>query len=111
VLLHTVGAKSGLPRTTPVVYRADGDRLIVFASKAGAPDDPAWFHNIVADPNLTIEYRTDTGVARSAARSEELKGEERDRLYAAQAADAPQFKEYEEKTDRTIPVVALYPEG
>ena len=107
VLLRTVGAKSGEPRTTPVVYRRDGDRLILFASKAGAPEDPAWFHNIIADPDLTIELGQDGRVVARKATAVELHGEERDRLFEQQAADVPTFREYQEKTTRTIPVVAL----
>ena len=107
VLLKTVGAKSGEPRTTPVVYRRDGDRLIVFASKAGAPEHPAWYHNILADPDLTIEVREDGGVVTRTAKAVELHGEERDRLFEEQATEIPTFREYAEKTTRTIPVVAL----
>ncbi len=107
VLLKTVGAKSGEPRTTPVVYRPDGDRLIVFASKAGAPEDPAWFHNIVADPDLKVELGEDGRVVTRTAKAVELHGEERDRLFEQQAADVPTFREYQEKTTRKIPVVAL----
>jgi len=107
VLLRTVGAKSGEPRTTPVVYRRDGDRLIVFASKAGAPEHPAWFHNILADPGLTIEVGQEGQVVARKARAVELHGEERDRLFEQQATEIPTFREYEQKTTRKIPVVAL----
>jgi len=107
VLLKTVGAKSGTPRTTPVVYRRDGDRIVVFASKAGAPEDPAWFRNILADPDLKIELGEDGRVVTRTARAVQLHGEERDRLFEEQATEIPTFREYAEKTTRTIPVVAL----
>ena len=107
VLLRTVGAKSGEPRTTPVVYRRDGDRLIVFASKAGAPEHPAWFHNILADPDLTIEVGQEGEVVARKARAVELHGEERDRLFEQQATEIPTFREYEQKTTRKIPVVEI----
>jgi deazaflavin-dependent oxidoreductase (nitroreductase family) len=103
LLLTTTGAKSGKKHTTPVMYLEDGDRVLVFASKAGAPSNPAWYHNLRANPEATVEVGTDT--YRVAA--EVLEGEERDRLYAKQAAAYPGFAEYQEKTDRVIPVVAL----
>jgi deazaflavin-dependent oxidoreductase (nitroreductase family) len=103
LLLTTTGAKSGKKHTTPVMYLDDGDRVLVFASKAGAPTNPAWFHNLRANPEATVEVGADT--YRVAA--EVLEGEERDRLYAKQAAAYPGFAEYQEKTDRVIPVVAL----
>ncbi len=105
VLLHTTGAKSGQPRVNPVVYRPVGDDLAVFASAAGAHSHPAWFHNLKADPEVTIELggETLTAVAREAT------GAERDEIWEAQKADAPGFAEYEAKTDRTIPVVLLTP--
>jgi len=105
VLLHTTGAKSGQPRVNPVVYRPVGDDLAVFASAAGADSHPAWFHNLKADPEVTIELggETRTAVAREAT------GAERDEIWEAQKADAPGFAEYEAKTDRTIPVVLLTP--
>ena len=105
VLLHHTGAKSGVERVTPLMYRPDGDRIVIFASKAGAPDNPAWFHNLVANPETTIEIGDETGVA---VRAEVLEGEERDRVWNAQKAAVPQFAEYELSAgDRVIPVVAL----
>ncbi len=105
VLLHHTGAKSGRERVTPLMYRPDGDRIIIFASKAGAPDNPAWFHNLVANPETTIEVGDETGVA---VRAKVLEGEERDRIWNGQKADVPQFAEYEVSAgDRVIPVVAL----
>ncbi len=105
VLLHHTGAKSGRERVTPLMYRPDGDRIIIFASKSGAPDNPAWFHNLVANPETTIEVGDETGVA---VRAKVLEGEERDRIWNGQKADVPQFAEYEVSAgDRVIPVVAL----
>jgi deazaflavin-dependent oxidoreductase (nitroreductase family) len=103
VLLTTTGARSGQPRTNPVVARIEGDNLYVFASKAGAPTNPDWFHNLVAHPEVTVELGTDTFTARA----EVVQGDERDRVYAAQAAEFPNFAEYEASTDRVIPVVRL----
>ena len=107
LLLHHVGARTGTPRVNPLMYRRDGDRYVVFASKAGAPTSPDWYHNLKANPATTIEVGTDTiDVAAS-----EATGEERDRLYGAQSEERPQFAEYQAKTDRVIPVVVLTPTG
>ena len=103
LLLHTTGAKSGKQRTNPVMYLPDGERLLVFASKAGAPTNPDWFHNLVANPRATV----DVGDESFEVKATVITGEERDRLYAKQAELYPGFAEYEEKTTRTIPVVAL----
>ena len=105
LLLHHVGARTGTPRINPLMYNRDGDRYVVFASKAGAPTNPDWYHNLKANPNATIEVGTDTiDVVAS-----EATGEERDRLYHAQAELRPQFAEYQKKTSRVIPVVVLTP--
>ena len=107
LLLHHVGAKSGTDRVSPLVYLADDGRYVIFASKAGAPENPAWYHNLIASPATTIEVGADTipVVAHVA------EGEERDRLFAAQSAAMPNFAEYQEKTTRRIPVVVLTPNG
>jgi deazaflavin-dependent oxidoreductase (nitroreductase family) len=105
LLLTTTGAKSGQARTAPVVYLPDGDRYIVFASKAGAPTNPDWYHNLVANPKVSVEVGSDRFDADAAP----LTGEERDRLYAEQAKRFPGFKDYQERTTRVIPVVALTP--
>jgi deazaflavin-dependent oxidoreductase (nitroreductase family) len=105
LLLHHTGAKSGKRRVTPLAYLSDGGRYAVFATKAGAPTNPDWYHNLIAQPNVTIEVGTDTIVAVAS----ETSGEERDRLYRAQAERSPQFAEYEKQTDRVIPVVVLTP--
>jgi deazaflavin-dependent oxidoreductase (nitroreductase family) len=105
VLLHHLGGKSGTWRIAPLVYLADGDRYVIFASKAGAPEHPAWFHNLKAHPETKIEVGTETlDVVATVA-----EGEERERLYKTQAELAPQFAEYQNKTTRVIPVVVLTP--
>lgn len=103
LLLTTKGRRSGQPRTSPMMYLADDDRLLVFASKGGAPTHPDWYVNLVDDPQVTVEV----GTERYAARASVLEGEERDRFYAEQARRYPGFAGYQEKTDRVIPVVAL----
>lgn len=103
LLLTTTGAKSGQRRTTPTMYLRDGDRLLIFASKGGAPANPAWYHNLVAHPEVTVEVGPETYEATATV----LNGDERDRLYARQAELYPQFGEYQTKTTRKIPVVAL----
>jgi len=103
LLLTTTGAKSGHQHTSPVVYTTDGDRLVIIASYAGRPNNPAWFHNLVANPEVTVEIPGDTFSARAVVAS----GEYRDRLYAAQAKLMPAFDEYQSKTTRQIPVVTL----
>lgn len=105
LLLTSTGAKSGQQRTTPVVYQQDGDRLVIFASKAGAPTHPAWFHNLRANPTATVEVGNDTVEVDAVVTD----GEERQRLFSRQKQLMPQFAEYEQKTTRQIPVVALQP--
>jgi deazaflavin-dependent oxidoreductase (nitroreductase family) len=104
LLLHTTGAKTGAGRINPLAYLiADGDRLCVFATYGGRPENPAWYHNLMANPQVTIEV----GAERFAAIATEVTGEERDRIYAQQAEFNPGFAEYESKTTRVIPVIAL----
>jgi deazaflavin-dependent oxidoreductase (nitroreductase family) len=103
LLLTTTGAKSGNQHTTPVVYTTDGDRLVIIASKGGAPTNPAWYHNLVANPTVTIELPDETFEARAVV----TKGEERQRLFDSQAAQMPNFNDYAAKTTREIPVIAL----
>lgn len=103
LLLTTTGAKSGRTYTTPLVYLQDGERRLIFASKAGAPTSPDWYHNLVANPTVTVEVGTD----RYDATAVVITGEERDRLYARQVETTPIFGEYQQKTTRVIPVVAL----
>jgi deazaflavin-dependent oxidoreductase (nitroreductase family) len=103
LLLTTTGTKSGEGRTTPLVYSRDADRIVVIASKGGAPKHPAWFLNLRANPEVTVEVGTEKFVARASV----AEGAERDRLYAQQAAQMPAFDEYQQKTTRRIPVVVL----
>ena len=103
LLITTTGAKSGQRHTNPIMYLADGDRLLVFASKRGAPTNPDWYHNLVAHPEVTVEVGTETYEATATV----LNGEERDRFYARQAELYPQFGEYQASTTRKIPVIAL----
>jgi deazaflavin-dependent oxidoreductase (nitroreductase family) len=103
LLLTTTGAKSGKRRTNPVMYLRDSDRLLVFASKGGAPTNPDWYHNLVAHPEVTVEVGTQTYEATATP----LTGEERDRLFAKQAGLYPQFGAYQARTTRKIPVIAL----
>jgi deazaflavin-dependent oxidoreductase (nitroreductase family) len=105
LLLHTRGARSGEERINPMMYLADGDRLVVFASKGGAPTNPDWYHNLVANPDVEIEV----GTERRSVRARVAEGEEHDQLYAEQSKRYPQFAKYQEGTDRTIPVVILEP--
>ncbi|MFD4586261.1 nitroreductase/quinone reductase family protein [Streptomyces sp. NPDC087659] len=104
LLLTTTGARSGAPHTTPVGYLADGgDRVLVIASAGGSPKHPDWYHNIVANPRLTVE----DGVFTYEARAVILDGEERERAFARAVEADPGWAEYQAKTDRVIPVVAL----
>jgi deazaflavin-dependent oxidoreductase (nitroreductase family) len=103
ILVTHKGAKSGTDRTTPLVYTTDGDRIVIIASKAGSPTSPDWYHNLRANPDVTVEI----GTEKFPARAKVVTGEERRRLYDAQAALMPNFKEYQEKTTREIPVVVL----
>jgi deazaflavin-dependent oxidoreductase (nitroreductase family) len=104
LLLHTTGKRSGAPRTSPLVYRPHGaDGWVVFASFGGAPKDPAWFANLVADPDVTIEVGTDTVDVRARV----AEGAEHEELWSAQKAEVPTFADYEAKAGRTIPVVVL----
>lgn len=103
LLLTTKGAKSGEERTTPLVYSRDGERLVIIASMGGAPKHPAWYLNLVANPDVTVEV----GTEKFGAKARVANGEERERLYAQQAAAMPAFNEYAQKTTRVIPVVVL----
>jgi deazaflavin-dependent oxidoreductase (nitroreductase family) len=105
LLLHHTGAKSGTRRVNPVAYLADDGRYVVFASRGGAPSNPAWYHNLVAHPEATVEVGTDT----IDVLASEASGEERERLYGAQVERIPQFGEYQKRTQRLIPVIVLTP--
>ena len=103
LLLTTIGAKSGKRRVNPMMYKPEGERLFVFASKAGADTNPDWFHNVIANPNVTVEVGEDTIEMTATV----VEGAERDRVYAEQAELYPGFAEYQAGTERIIPVVAL----
>jgi len=105
LLLHHTGAKTGQARINPLAYLADDGRYVIFASKGGAPEHPAWYRNLKAHPDVQIEVGKDT----IKVHAEEVAGEERDRLFRAQAERLPQFSEYEQKTERVIPVIVLTP--
>ncbi len=103
LLLTTTGTRSGQSRTTPLVYTTDGDRIVIIASKAGAPTNPDWYHNLVTNPMATVEV----GVEKFQARAKVAEDAERERLYNRQAEQMPGFAEYQKKTTRQIPVVVL----
>jgi deazaflavin-dependent oxidoreductase (nitroreductase family) len=103
LLLTTTGAKTGRSFTTPLVYSKDGDRFVIIASKAGAPTNPAWYHNLLAHPTVTVEIGTDSFQVKATP----AKGDERERLFNQQAKAMPAFDEYRKKTTRQIPVIIL----
>jgi deazaflavin-dependent oxidoreductase (nitroreductase family) len=105
LLLHHTGARSGRSRINPLVYQSDGERYVVFASKAGAPANPDWYHNLKAHGEVTIEVGTDT----IEVLATDATGEERDRLFSTQEKRFPVFSEYAKQTDRVIPVIVLTP--
>jgi deazaflavin-dependent oxidoreductase (nitroreductase family) len=107
LLLHNVGAKSGTDFVTPLVYLDDGGTWVIFASKGGAPNNPGWYHNLKANPAVSIEVGSET----VDVTAEEATGEERDRLYSIQEEQQPQFADYAQNTDRKIPVIVLKPRG
>jgi deazaflavin-dependent oxidoreductase (nitroreductase family) len=111
LLLHATGAKSGIERTQPLMFMRDGDGpWFIFASYAGGPKDPAWFKNLVANPDAAISVGDGKTIERVPVRARVLEGEERDTTYAEQARRFPQFAEYEKKTSReVIPVIELTP--
>jgi deazaflavin-dependent oxidoreductase (nitroreductase family) len=104
ILLTTTGAKSGQPRTAPIAYSTDGDRLVILASKGGAPTNPDWYHNLLAHPIVTVELGTEQFQACASVVTDE---QEYERLYAQHAGLMPGFAEYRKKTTRKIPVVIL----
>jgi deazaflavin-dependent oxidoreductase (nitroreductase family) len=103
VLLHHIGAKSGVERIAPLVYLAADDRLFIFGSKGGADENPAWYHNLIAHPKVTVELGTETFTVTASV----VTGAERDKYFAKQVAAAPGFGEYQQKTTRIIPVIEL----
>lgn len=107
LLLHTTGARTGAERVNPLMYLDEDGRRFVFASAGGAPAHPDWYHNLRAHPDVEVEVGAET----YRARAEVVGADERDRIYAEQARQYPQFGEYEEKTSRKIPVIVLHPVG
>ena len=103
LILHSTGARSGLERLTPLVYRKEGERFFIFASKGGSDSHPDWYHNLKANPPVDVEIGADT----SSATAVEINGSERDAVYARQAAAISNFAEYQAGTDRIIPVFEL----
>jgi deazaflavin-dependent oxidoreductase (nitroreductase family) len=103
LLLRTTGAKSGIERTNPMMYLDDEGHRYVFASKAGADSNPDWYHNLVANPEVTVELGGET----FSAVATPVVGADRDRIYAIQAERYQGFREYQEKTSRVIPVVEI----
>ena len=103
VLLHTTGAKSGAKRINPLMSIPDGDRIVIIASKAGAPSNPDWYYNIVANPDVEIEIGTEKFKATATVTEEP----ERTKLYDKIAAKHDNFADYARNTTRTIPVVTL----
>ena len=105
LLLHTTGAKTGQERVNPMMYQQVDDAYAVFASKAGAPTNPDWFHNLLAHPDVTAEIGTETKPFRARVAPDD----ERDRIWEIQKERYPGFADYEQRTTRTIPVVILEP--
>jgi deazaflavin-dependent oxidoreductase (nitroreductase family) len=110
ILLGTTGARTGRPRTSPVACFEDGDRLIVIASKAGADTHPDWFHNLLAEPRVHVRRWEDGTLAEYDATATVLEGAEREEAWQLVIARAPGFADYQTKTSRAIPVVALNPQ-
>ncbi|QBD83698.1 nitroreductase family deazaflavin-dependent oxidoreductase [Ktedonosporobacter rubrisoli] len=103
ILLTTIGAKSGQERITPLAYTIDNDRFILIASDKGSPVHPGWYHNILAQPLVTVETSSERFQARAVVTEEP----ERSRLFTQMAEQMPAFAEYQERTSRKIPVIAL----
>lgn len=103
ILITMKGAKSGQERVTPLVYSKDGNRYVIIASMAGAPNNPDWYHNLKANPMVTVEI----GAEKFKAKASLTSGDERERLFNQQAALLPVFNDYRKKTTRQIPVFVL----
>jgi deazaflavin-dependent oxidoreductase (nitroreductase family) len=103
VLITTRGARTGTLRTNPLVCLPDGDRLVIFASKGGAPTNPDWYHNLRANPDVTVEFGSETFAARAVI----VDVAEHERLFGEQARRFPAFAQYQAKTKRKIPVIVL----
>ena len=105
LLLDHVGAKSGKQRTSPLLYIPDGERVAIIASKGGHPRHPAWFHNLRANPDATVQVRSE----RRPVRARIATGEERARLWRRAVELWPAYADYQARTEREIPVVVLDP--
>jgi deazaflavin-dependent oxidoreductase (nitroreductase family) len=103
LILTTTGARTGEKREIPLAYTVDGDTIVIVASKGGAPAHPAWYHNVVANPNVIVEVNGD----RFEATAKVATGDERRRLYDGHVAVHPGFADYEKRTERVIPVIVL----
>lgn len=103
LLLTTTGRKSGQEHTTPLIHRTDGDRWVIVASKGGAPANPGWYENLVADPDITIQVKDEVIPVRAST----AEGAERERLWSLMAEAWPDYNSYQTRTDREIPVVVL----
>jgi deazaflavin-dependent oxidoreductase (nitroreductase family) len=103
LLLSTEGRSSGEQRTTPLIHRTDGERWVVVASKGGAPANPAWYENLRANPDATIQVLGETVPVHASA----AEGAERARLWSLMSEVWPAYDDYQAKTDREIPVVVL----
>ncbi|MTD16256.1 nitroreductase family deazaflavin-dependent oxidoreductase [Nakamurella sp. YIM 132087] len=107
ILVHSIGARSGAETVSPLMWFPDGDRILIVASAAGAPKNPAWYHNVLAHPEVEVEVGGNGDVQRYRAVAEELPRAERDAKWVEITAAAPGFAGYQEKTSRIIPVIAL----
>ena len=105
VIVHHTGAKSGIVRHAPLAYLPDGEKVVIFASKGGDPTNPAWYHNLLANPETVIELGADI----VPVRVREALGAERDELFERQKQAMPPFADYEARTTRVIPVLVLEP--
>jgi proline iminopeptidase len=103
LLLTTTGRKTGKKRTTPLIYAEDGDRYVIVASQGGAPEHPGWYRNLDKTPEVELQVRDEVFPARART----AQGEERDRLWRKANAVWPHYEEYQQRTDREIPVVVL----
>jgi deazaflavin-dependent oxidoreductase (nitroreductase family) len=103
LILTTTGRSSGEPRDTPLIYARDGDRYVIVASNGGDPEHPSWYRNLEKDPDVQVQVLGEVFPARARA----AQGEERDRLWEKANEVWPHYREYQERTEREIPVVVL----
>jgi len=103
LLLTTTGARSAQPRVAPLAFTRSGEHYVVIASKGGSLTHPDWYHNLVSNPTVTVEVGGETFPARARV----AEGDEHDTLFEAQAREMPNFAEYQQKTNRKIPVIVL----